>query len=244
MNQETSFGRIAAISSILSAILILASTVVLTLAVNSNYEYLSNPAGLISGGLSSEAIGLFRWGSLLEMFGSFLLLIPVMLYLRQWLKPYAPFMIDLVTIFGLGSIFLGLIGAAIRANFWPAMMTAYPDVTEAQRPALEAVFVAVTDFTFEGLYGLDSLLGGLWWLGIGLVMRTERRILGIITTVLGIAILGAGFGWLLQIDLLARLELFYFFQPLWAIWLGIVIWRLPEKQSSVVESATRLSPSH
>jgi hypothetical protein len=243
MNQETSFKRITAIATILSAVLIVASTVTLIMAVNSNFEYLANPADLITAGLNSEAIGLFRWGSILEMFGSFLLLIPVTIYLRHWLKPHAPFMVDLATIFGLGAIILGVIGSAIRANFWPAMMTAYSTATEVQRPVLEIVFRSVTDFAFEGLYGLDSLLAGLWWLVIGLVLQAERRILGIATTVLGAAILGAGLGWLLQSYLLARLEMFYFLQPLWAIWLGIVIWLRSEQQEIAAEPAARLSPS-
>jgi len=53
--------------------------------------------------------------------------------------------------------------------------------------------------------------------------------LGTVTTILGIAYLIAGAGWLLRVGPLARLENVFFFVPVWTVWLGIVIWRNPEK---------------
>jgi hypothetical protein len=238
MNNQTSFRRIAAISTIIAALLILASIVVLSLAVEFNFEFLDNAAGLITAGLDAGAAGLFRWGSILELFGYFLLLIPATLYLWYWLRPRNPGLVTLYTVLGLTSIVLGVIGAAIRASFFPPMMIAYPQAAEAQRAVLEVVFRAVTDFTFESLYALDSILAGVWWLGIGLVLRAERRSLGMTTVILGIAVLGAGAGWLLRVDPLARLELFYFFEPFWALWLGVVIWRGAGKSEQRVEAAT------
>ncbi len=235
MNNEDLFRRIAAISAVIAALLILVATIVLVLAVDFNFDFLANPADLITAGLDAEAAGLFRWGSILELLGSFILLIPPALYLWQWLKPQNPGLVNMATVFGLGSIFIGVIGAAIRANFWPPMMIAYPEAGEAQRQVLEVVFRSVTEFNFEGLYGVDSLLAGLWWLGIGLVLRGEKRILGLATTLMGVAILGTGVGWLFRVDPLARLELFYFFEPFWAIWLGIVILRDKEAIGQMVK---------
>ena len=231
MNHDASFSRITAISAILAAVLTLAATVVLSKAVDFNFEFLSNPAELITAGLDDGAAGLIRWGSILELFGYGLFLIPVALYLWYWLKPHNPNLVIMATVFGLGAIFFVIIGSAIRASFWPAMMIAYPQVAEPQRQVLQIVFKSVTDFTFEVLYASDSILSGLWWLGIGLVLLAERRVLGIATAIIGIAILSAGFGWLLQVDPLARLEQFYFLEPFWAIWLGIVIWRHAEHKA-------------
>jgi hypothetical protein len=236
MNNDTPFRSIAAISAIIAAVLTLAATVVLSMAVDFNFEFLSNPAELIIAGLDAGAVGLFRLGEILELFGYCLFLIPVMLYLWYWLKPHNPNLVIAATVFGLGGLFIGVIETAIRASFWPPMISAYPQTAEAQRQVLQIVFRSVTDFTFEGLYAADSILGGLWWLGIGLVLRAERRVLGIATAIMGIAILGAGFGWLLQVDPLARLEMFYFLEPFWAIWLGIVIWRHAEHREPALEA--------
>lgn len=238
MNDQTSFRRIAAVTAILGALLVLAATVVLSMAVDFDFDFLANPGDLITAGLDADAAGLFRWGSILEMFGYFLLLIPLTLYLWYWLRPRNSRLVTLYTVLGLISIVLGVIGATIRASIWPAMMTAYPQAAEAQRQVLQVVFGSITDFTFEGLYGLDSILAGLWWLGIGTVLVAERRILGIATAVLGMVIFGAGIGWLFQVDPLARLELFYFFEPFWMLWLGVVMWRGAEKSEQIVEAAT------
>jgi hypothetical protein len=228
MNDENTLRRIAASSAIIAAVLILAATVVLSMAVDFKFEFLENPADLISAGLAANAAELFRWGSILEVFGYFLFLIPVVLYLWYWIGPRSSRMVTLYTILGLISIVLGVIGAVMRATFWPQMIIAYSQAAEVQRQVLQVVFRSVTDFTFGGLYAFDTLLAGLWWLGIGLILRAERRALGIATVIMGIAICGAGFGWLLQIDPLARLEMFYFFEPVWLIWIGIVIYRLDE----------------
>lgn len=196
MNDQHSFRRLAAISTIIAGLLILASIVVLSLAVEFNFEFLDNPAGLITAGLDASAVGLFRWGSILELFGYFLLLIPAALYLWYWLSPRSSGLVTLYTVLGLASILLGVVEEAIRASFFPSMMLAYPQAAEAQRAVLEALFGAVVDFNFESLCALDSILAGVWWLGIGLVLRDERRSLGIATAILGIAVLGAGVGWL------------------------------------------------
>ncbi len=166
-----------------------------------------------------------------------MLFIPAALYLWFWLRPLNPQLITLYTVLGLTGIVLCVVNSTIGASFWPPMMAAYPQAAEAQREVLEVVFRAITDFAFEGMYALNSILFGLWWLGIGLVLRGERRILGIATAIMGVAILGAGIGWLFRVDPLARLEMFYFFESFWLLWIGIVIWRRGERSGQRVEAA-------
>lgn len=237
MNDQTSFKRIAAITAVIAAILNLAAWILGPLAVDFNFEVLENPGNLLTAGLESDAIRLFRWGEILGLFGSSLLLIPLMLYLWQWLRSHRPRLVTLYTVLGLTSIVLGVIEFAIRISIWPPMMAAYPQAAEAQREVLQVVFNTLTDFGFESMYALSSILIGLWWLGIGPVLRAERRVLGIATAIMGATILGAGVGWLLQVDPLARLELFYLFEIVWLVWLGIVIWRREEQHEHVMEVA-------
>lgn len=237
MNDDSLFGRIAAISTIIAAVLILAATVVLSMAVDFDPQFLAEPTALITAGLDPGAIGLLRWGSILELFGYFLFLIPLVLYLWYWLRPHNPGLVDVATVCALGSIFMGVVGATVRASIWPSLMLAYPATAELQRPLLQVVFESVTDFSFVGLYAVDSILAGLWWLGTGLVLRSRRRVLGSITAIIGAFILGAGVGWITGIDPLARLELFYFFEPVWVLWLGIVIWRRAQKREPGIAAA-------
>lgn len=237
MNDETSFRRIAAISAIISALLAIVSNVVTSMAVDFNFEFLADPAGLLTAGLDPGALSLFRWGEILGVFGYGLLFIPPTIYLWFWLRPRGPGLITLYTVLGLISIVLGVIEYGVRISIWPTMITAFSQAEEAQRQVLAVVFTAVTDFTFEGLYGINSILAGLWYLGMGQILRAERPILGITAAIMGAAFVGAGFGWLLRIEPLARLELFFFFMPFWALWLGIVIWQGAEKSEQGVETA-------
>lgn len=231
MNNHSLFKRIAAISAILAAPATLAATVVLLTAVDFNTEFMSNPAGVITIGAPASVI--FRWGSILELGAPTLLLVPAALYLWYWLKPRAPELVTLYTVFGLSGLLLAAIGALLRATLYPPLMSAYPQASEAQQEILMVIFRGITDFNFEGLGALEYIFWGIWWLGIGLVLRSERRSLGIVTLILGIAFLGAGAGWLLRVGPLATLENVFFLVPFWVVWLGIVIYRRDEYQPAL-----------
>ena len=56
-------------------------------------------------------------------------------------------------------------------------------------------------------------------------MRAKNRVLGIVTVVVGILILVYGLGASLKIEFLSFLEVFTFFGPIWALWLGVLMLR-------------------
>jgi len=225
MNDQTTFRWIAAISAILTALFTMASTIILLMAVDFNSEFMSHPEDLIT--ISASASKTFRWGTILEL-GSTLLLIPTILYLWYWLKPRAPKLVTLYTVLGLTSILLATTGELLRANLYPPLMNAYSQAPEIQKDVLMVIFQGITNFNFEGLWALELIFWGIWWLGIGPVLRSEHRIMGIVTVILGIVCLVAGAGWLFRIDPLARLENVFIFVPFWTVWFGIVIARRPE----------------
>ena len=237
MNDETLFRRIAAVTVILAGVLNLAASVVSSLAVDFNSEFLANPQNMLTAGLDPGEIGLYRGGEILGVFGYCLLLIPAALYLWYWLSPKSPRMVTLITVISLIGIVLCVIESTIRISFWPPMMAAYPQAAEAQREMLQVLFGAFSDFAMESMYALNSILAGVWLLGIGLLLRSKRRFLGIVTAIMGAAILLAGVGWVTRVDPLARLELFYFLMPIWAVWLGIVIWQREEERERLIEPA-------
>ena len=218
MNEQQSFKRLAASAAILAGPVSLASAFVLLAAVDYNTELMSNPAGLITVG--ATAAKNFRWGSVLELGAPTLLLVPAAFYLWSWLKPRASELVSLYTFFGLSSLLLAAIGSLLRATLYPTLMSAYPQASETQQEVLKIVFQGITDFTFEGLYALELIFLGIWWLGIGLPLRNERHSLGIVTAILGIAFLGAGIGWLLGISPLPGSKM----RSLWCLsgWCGWV----------------------
>jgi hypothetical protein len=234
MKSEASFRRMAAITAIISAPLALGASAILAWAIDFNPELMSNPVDLIA--LGARVAGIFRGVEFIGMFGYYLLLIPASLYLWYWLKPHNPKLISLYTVFGLGYLFIGAIGSAVLVSVAPPLIGAYPQASEAQREVLEAVFQAVIDLGIVALFSLSYILGGVWWLGIGLIVRVERRILGIVTVVQGLVTLGYGAGVMLRVEPLAMLEPLTFFAPIWALWLGVVILRRSGKSQQMPES--------
>lgn len=117
MNDQTSFRRIAAISAIISAPLALGAVVIHILAVEFDFSLMPDQARLIT--LGERAAELIRWGDILGIFGYYLLLAPVALYLWYWLKPHSPRLVTMYTVSGLANIFIGVIGAGLRAGVLP-----------------------------------------------------------------------------------------------------------------------------
>ena len=237
MNDQTSFRRIAAISAILSAPLALLSTFIAIAAVGFNFELLDEPVGLVK--LGAGAAELFAWSWILAALGFYLLLIPAAIYLRYWLKSLEPNLVGMYTAFGLGYCFIGAISLFTMTTVLSPMMHAYAEAPGPQQDVLVVVFQAIANLASTSLSTLTFMLGGVWWLGIGLELRAGHRILGIVTVILGIATLGSGLGYLFHIEPFARLEMFnYFLGPVWAAWLGILILRRTEEVQPAAEAAT------
>ena len=221
MNNGTLFNRIVAISAITSAPLALAASVIVGVAVDFNFDLMVNTAQLIS--LDGQSAELFRWGELTGLFGYGLLLLPVALYLWFWLRPYGPRLLSLFLVFGLAYLLLCAVGAALRASLLPAMMHDFSQAVEAQQQILSTIFKTVTFTIFVSMGSLESLLGGVWCLGTGLILQREWRGLGIGMSILGILLLGSGVGTILGVEQFAMFDLVYFLSPLWFLWLGIAI---------------------
>jgi hypothetical protein len=228
MNNDISFRRIAGVSAIVSGPLALASFLVLSLAVEFDFTLLSNTAALVA--LGAGAAEVFRWGEVLGTFGYSLLLAPAAIYLWNWLKPRSHSLISLYCASGLAYLLLGAVGGALRASVLPEMMVAYAEAPVAAQAAIAANFQTMTVVIFTGLGALEAILGGVWLLGNGLAMRSERRLLGIAAAILGIATLGYGAGELLRVEALVNLgAITYLLFPFWVMWLGLVILRGAEQ---------------
>ena len=223
MKSENMFKLFAATTAIISAPLALGASIFLAQALEFNAEVMSNPANLVA--LGNQVAETFSKVEFIGMFGYYLLLLPATLYLWYWLKPRDPKLVGMSTIFGFGYIFVGAIGSAVLVSVAPPLMKIYPQTLESQREIILAVFEVVTNLGIIALLSLSYILGGIWWLVIGLVLRVERRILGIFTVIQGIVTLAYGVGAMLQIEALTNLEALTFIAPIWALWLGVVIWR-------------------
>jgi hypothetical protein len=187
----------------------------------------TNPAHWLAVG--ADGANLLRWGMILDMFSYYLPLLPVALFLWRWLRSRNPDWVLFYTSCGLGYILIGAIGAVILAAVHPPLINAYSQSSVEQRPVLETVFSAIWNMVYRGMWGiLGTLLAGIWFLGIGLLLRGERQIFSIFSIILGISALLGSLGVILGIEAIALLGAIYgLLAPIWALWLGIDLIRKP-----------------
>ena len=231
MNDHQSFQRFAALAAIISFPLALGGIVLSGMAIDFKFMEASTnvPFWLSSLSIGADGARLLRWGLILDMLSYYLPLLPVALFLWRWIGPRNPDWALFYTSCGLGYILVGAIGAAILAAVHPPLISAYAQASVEQRPVLETVFSAIWNMVYRGMWGiLDTLLVGIWFLGIGLLLRGERRLFSIFSIILGILALLGWLGVILSIEAIALLGVIYgLFAPVWALWLGIDLLRKP-----------------
>ena len=230
MNDHQSFQRFAALAAIISSALALGGIVHSVsgmAAIDSNTDVTFWLSWLSIG---ADGARLLRWGLILDMLSYYLPLLPVALFLWRWIGPRNPDWVLFYTSCGLGYILVGAIGAAILAAVHPPLISAYAQTSVEQRPVLETVFSAVWNMVYGGMWGiLEVLLAGIWFLGIGLLLRGERRLFSIFSIILGISALLGSLGVILGIEAIAFFlgVIYGLLAPVWALWLGIDLLRKP-----------------
>lgn len=223
MNNDASFQRLAALTSILAALLAFGSIGLLAVVLGVHTDPFSNPDSVL--GIGANGANLFRWGMLLDMFGYYLLLAPLALLL--W-RPKGTNLITLYTFCGLAYMLIGAIGAATLAAISPPLIEGYGQASVQQRQMYEVVFSGFLNAVYVGLWNLlESSLSGIWWLGIGLLLRREQPALGIFTTVLGIFALLDALGRIVNIQIIYTVGLagVLLLIPIWTLWFGIDLLR-------------------
>lgn len=240
MNNQSQFPRIAAIAAIVAAPVALASWALVILALEGNPAVISDFADLLTVGASAAGYFQVAW-MITDTFGYMLLLAPAALYLWRWLRRRGPNLVALATISGFAYMLVGSIAVALLAGLAPPMMRAYEVAPAAQQGTLLLIYQSVFGMVYYGVGPLGWLFGGLWWLGLGIVLGQERRILGLVTVILGLLGIGVWFEQAFGIQSLAIIETpFLLLVPIWSLWLGIVIWRQARTE---VEVSLELTPA-
>ena len=228
MNGNISFQRFAAISAIMCFLFALASNVLQGIPVNFSSDVITNPPLMLSVG--AESGNLLRWGLILDMLGYYLPLLPIVLFIQHWYRSRNPEWLRFYTACGLGYILIGATGAVVLAAIQLPLISAYAQASVDQRYILETVFRTVWNIVYGGMWNiLGELLVGIWFFGVGLLLRSERRILSIASILVGISALIDSLGNILGIEGLALvgLSVYIILAPIWALWFGIDLLRKP-----------------
>lgn len=199
-----------------------ASILILLAAINFNLEAFGDTSVFLQELVGGGAMRL-QWSYVIGMFGYYLLLMPLALFLLNLLKPKSPNLVRLFTLFGIGYLLFGAMASAIMAIVLPAIVDAYSQATGDSLHILEVFYEAFRVAFTDGVWGvLNPSLAGVWWVGIGVFLQSERRLLGWVTILLGAFILLTGIGTVVRVEAGAIVAILYLsLAPVWVLWLGI-----------------------
>lgn len=137
-------------------------------------------------GRGPETAVLWRWGFLGDMLFSYLLLVPLALFLHRRLRERRPWLADLGLAGALAYIFIGGAAAAVLAHAGSSLIEAYEAAAQADREAIFASFRLMRDALVFGVWQtVDALTAGTWVMSVGWLVLVERPIVGRLLVVLG-----------------------------------------------------------
>jgi len=171
----------------------------------------------------------WRWSMILDLFGYYLLIVPLTLLLRDRLRHRSRNWIDLFTACLLAYALIGSIGATILATVTPSMIAGYAGAGAAQKAVLAIVSGSYSDAIYRGLWNLlEECLAGVGWLGLGIFLRGQLHGSGWIAILLGAACLVDSAGTALNLEAVSMFGLvaYLVLAPLWAMWTGVGLLRV------------------
>lgn len=223
MQNQSSYIKSTGWLTILSGVVALISYVLVAASVNFNFEFFSDPVAIFT--MTDVNIDMLRWSMITDVFGYYLLLLPVLFFMHEWLKDKTPWR-NIITFGGAAYILIGAAGASILAVVWPSLLHEYPDASVTQQETIKLLFNSFSDMVFGGLWNLlDGIVAGLWWIGIGIFIRHEKRFLGWFSILVGILSLSDSAGNILEVQPVSEtaLNLYLILAPVWAITIGFFI---------------------
>jgi hypothetical protein len=217
MNYRTLVGFIC----ILSAILSIACLAVGAIAVDYDFEAFSNPQLVLYYAAHHRAA---YWFNILDMFGYYLLLLPLVMYCHQQYKFRSPWL-GTFTASGLAYVLVGAMGAAALAVTWESLLQLHLTAEGTSKETIEIVFVALTAIVTKGFWNiLEAIFAAVWFAGAGRFLYSESRTLGVLGVITGAGTLLDAAGNIVGMNMLAEigLNIYLLFSILFVLVAGIV----------------------
>lgn len=224
--------------TLLSGLLAAACIVTGAMAVESDFAAFSDPFRTLA---HAHKHVLAYWFNILDLFGYYLLLLPVIFHLHQLYKYRSPW-VPLLTFSGAAYVLVGAVGAAILAAVWPPLMQQHLADPATDQHAIGIAFQTITLAVTKGLWNmLEVLFAAAWWMGMGLLLRTASRWVGWLTFATGASTLLDAIGNIFDVSVIAEtgLNLYLVLGIIWPIAMGL--WLLRGKAHPRTTDATRIS---
>jgi hypothetical protein len=179
--------RLAIIGVALAILIAIVQIGVALVAFGGDFEAIVfRPEAILGRG--ADAALLWRWVMLADMFDSYLLLVPLALFLHRRLRDRRPWLADLGLTGALAYIFVGGAAAAILATAGSSLIEAYGAAAPADRLAIAALFGLLRDALYFGVWQtLDAITAGTWIFSVGWLLLVDRPVLGRLLVLVGIS---------------------------------------------------------
>jgi hypothetical protein len=221
------FQKLAAWSAIVLTVATVLNVVTLFVSVGNDANALfSDPRPLLL--IGSSGANWFHWSMAFDLFG-YLSFAPVAVLGYKWFRPRGPSIVLLYSICGVLYSLIGSIGAISLGVVVPTLARGYPSATPSQQEAMHVIIDVFYRMIVRGLWNpLEILLLGIWLLGIGSFLRSERPALGVLTLIIGGFAMLDALGWIMQVELIFRVGVFGISLLIaWGASLGVNVLRRP-----------------
>jgi len=197
MNYRLSIGVICLLSVVFSIACLAAGAV----AVDYNFDAFSNPQLALRYAAKYNTA---YWFNILDMFGYYLLLIPLIIYHHQQYKFRSPWT-TLFTFSGLCYALIGAMGAVTLAISWQFLMQQHTIANGYLKEIIEVAFLNITLIITKGYWNiLEAIFAAVWFAGIGRLLYNENKLIGIVGFITGIATLLDAAGNIFELKILAE----------------------------------------
>lgn len=218
--------RALGVVTLLSGLLALACMVVGLHAAQYDFDAFADPLRLLDMvGVDLRSLRAFM---VLDMFGFYLLLAPIVLASHRFLSGRTPWA-QTLTACGLAYVLIGAMGAAILAAAWPSILASHAAAAPEEALLLRSNFALFTQLVYDGLWNtLEVLLAGVWWCGLGLALWRTSRGFALLTLVTGLFPLLDGVAGIFAVAPLheAMLTGYLLMSILWPVVLGVALLRV------------------
>lgn len=223
MSDIDALRRLARYSAVLAIVIGLVSSVAFFAAFGWDIEaaIFGDPAAILGRG--AEAAVLLRWGAIGDMLYSYLLLLPLALFLHRRLRPIKPWLADIGTAGAFAYIFVGAAAAAILAIVGSSLVEAHATAAPSDRAAIANAFELLRDGVFFAIWQtLDPITAGTWILSVGWLLLAERRVIGRLLVSFGVGLMALSLTTVLGIhSIIVILAAVVVVVVAWAGWVAI-----------------------
>ena len=221
MSDLDALRRLATYSALLAIVISVPSTLALIAAFGWDVEatVFGDPSAILGGGTSAAA--LLRWGAIGDMFYSYLLLVPLALFLHRRLRPIKPWLADIGMVGAFAYIVVGAAAAAILAVVGSSLIEAYAVAQPGDRVAITTSFDVLRDIVFGLWQMLDPITAGTWILSVGWLLLPERKLVGRFLIVLAAGLMA--FSVMTMLGIHSLTALLWLVAAILLVWAGWVV---------------------